>query len=443
MMKKIVSLLVVLMTSAALVFAGGGGQQSGGSSGTSASPASPAAPGTVTLRWAFWGSETRVQQSQAAINAFEAANPGIKVNIEVSGGTGDHFNKVDTQLAGGAGPDIIQMGGNFPDYVAKNAILNLNPYKGGVLNVSTIDTGAIDAGSVGGRLYGVSTGATIPALIYNKSLLQRVGAPLPAVSQTWEVFRAYLATIKPLLPAGTYPLMDFGSTSSGSTGFGYWTSWNGTPIYDEVSGTTKVTAADAKRFLDLFKDYRDNAFIPPADISAGYAETNVDSSSLIAGKVAIGFIVSNQFANYQAAIQDELDLIELPGAVATKALWPQLSQVYTINAASPNLDAAVRFVNFLVNSPEAGRIIGNDRGISSSSTFRQGASAVATAADQKVFAYHDVAGPHTSPETAHLPNDTELNSTLNLIYQRVAFGQANTTQGAQEIYDLLVRLSRK
>ncbi|MDR2029297.1 MAG: sugar ABC transporter substrate-binding protein [Treponema sp.] len=435
-MKKIVLVLVVLMTGAALLFAAGGGQQSGGSTPSGGD-------GGTTLRWAFWGSEARVKASQAAIDAFQAANPGIKVNIEVSGGTGDHFNKVDTQLAGGAGPDIIQMGGNFPDYVAKNVILNLNPYKGGLLNDSTIDSGAIEAGSVNGNLYGVSTGATIPALIYNKTLLEKAGVPLPKVTLTWEEFRAYLISIKPRLPNGVYPLMDFGSTSSGSTGFGYWLRWNGTPIYDEVTGTTKATAADAKRFLDQFKDYRDNGLVPPADISAGYAETNVDSSSLIAGKVAIGYIVSNQFANYQAATQDELELIELPGAAATKALWPQLSQVYTINAASKNIDAAVRFINFLVNSPEAGKIIGNDRGISSSSTFRQGASSVATAADQKVFAYHDIAGPHTTPETPHLPNDTELNSTLNLIYQRVAFNQINTTQGGQEIYELLVRLARK
>ncbi|MDR1308005.1 MAG: extracellular solute-binding protein [Treponema sp.] len=437
-MKRIALVLVVLMISAAALFAAGGRQQSGGSAAPSGGEA-----GTITLRWAFWGSEARVKASQEAIDVFQAANPGIKVNIEVSGGTGDHFNKVDTQLAGGAGPDIIQMGGNFPDYVAKSVILNLNPYKGGALNTATIDSGAIDAGSVGGNLYGVSTGATIPALVYNKTLLERAGASLPRVTQTWDEFRSYLASVKPRLPNGVYPLMDFGSTSSGSTGFGYWLRWNGTPIYDDVTGTSSVTAADAKKFLDVFKDYRDNGFIPPADIAAGYAETNVDSSSLIAGKVAVGFIVSNQFANFQAATQDELGLVELPGAAATRALWPQLSQVYTVNAASRNIDAAVRFINFLVNSPDAGKIIGNDRGISSSSTFRQGASSGAAAADQKVFAYHDVAGPHTSPETPHLPNDTELNSTLNLIYQRVAFGQANTTQGGQEIYDLLTRLTRK
>jgi multiple sugar transport system substrate-binding protein len=427
----------VLLLSAAMVFAGGkkddGGSSSAGSS----------ASGATVIRWAFWGSESRVKASQAAIDVFQAQNPGIVVNIEVSGGTGDHFQKVDTQLAGGAGPDIIQMGGNYPDYIAKGVTLDFTPYAGKGLVTSTIDAGAIEQGSAGGKLYAISTGATIPVLVYNKTLLNKAGVPLPAVTSTWAEFRTYLNSIKGRLPAGVYPLQDFGSTASGSTGFGYWLRDNGTPIYDDVAGVTKVTAADAKKFLDQFKDYRDNALIPPAAIAAGYAETGADSSSLIAGKVAIGFIVSNQFAGYQSNTTDELGLIELPNAANRKALWPQLSQVYTINASSKNIDAAVKFVNFLVNSPEAGKIIGNDRGISSSSTFRTGAASVATDADKKVFAYHDVAAPHTSPETAHLPNDSELNSTLNLIYQNVSFGRLNTTQGGQQIYELLTRLARK
>jgi multiple sugar transport system substrate-binding protein len=93
-MKKIGLAMVALMMSATLAFG---------------------AP--VTLRWAYWGSEARIKRSQAAIDLFTASNPGIAVNPEVSGGTGDHFTKVDTQIAGGSGPDIIQMGGNINDYV--------------------------------------------------------------------------------------------------------------------------------------------------------------------------------------------------------------------------------------------------------------------------------------------------------------------------------------
>jgi multiple sugar transport system substrate-binding protein len=435
-MSKFAYVVLALLLSAAMVFAGGAKDKA-------TSAASNAASGATVLRWAFWGSETRVKASQEAINVFQSQNPGIIVNLEVSGGTGDHFQKVDTQLAGGAGPDIIQMGGNYPDYIAKGVTLDFTPYVGKGLNTSTVDAGAIQQGSANGKLYAISTGATIPALVYNKTMLEKAGVPLPKVTQTWAEFRDYLVSIKGKLPSGVYPLQDFGSTASGSTGFGYWLRDNGTPIYDDVAGVTKVTAADATKFLNQFKDYRDNGLIPPAAIAAGYAETGADSSSLIAGKVAIGFIVSNQFAGYQSNTTDVLGLIELPNAANRKALWPQLSQVYTINSASKNIDAAVKFVDFLVNSPEAGKIIGNDRGISSSSTFRTGASSVATDADKKVFAYHDIAAPHTSPETAHLPNDSELNSTLNLIYQNVSFGRVNTTQGGQQIYELLVRLARK
>jgi multiple sugar transport system substrate-binding protein len=383
-----------------------------------------------------------VKISQDAINLFQAANAGITISPEVSGGSGDHFPKVDTQLAGGNGPDIIQMGGNINDYVTRGVLLALDQYSGSLLNTAAIDAGGLATGVIGGKLYGVSTGGTIPTLVYNKSLLERVGAPLPKVSMTYDEFRDYLVSIKPLLPADVYPLMDIGSLSSNSTPFGYWLRYNGTPMYIEESKSTKVTPEVAQKYLDLFKDYRDNGLIPPADVAAGFAETNADSSSLIGGKAVFTFIVSTQLAGYQAMTQDELALIELPGAAATKALWVQPSQFYTVNKDSKNIEAAVKFINFLVNSPDAAKVLGNDRGVSFSSTARAGITS-ASAADQKLIEYQNVAGPHTSAETPHLPNDTELNSTLYLIYQQVAFDQISTVQGGQQIYEMILRLINK
>ena len=57
--------------------------------------------------------------------------------------------------------------------------------------------------------------------------------------------------------------------------------------------------------------------------------------------------------------------------------------------------------------------------------------------------YLKSAGPHSSRETAHLPNDTELNSTLYLIYQKVAFGQITPAAGGQQIYEMIQRLIKK
>jgi multiple sugar transport system substrate-binding protein len=429
-MKKVLCVLVVLTAFSAGLFAGG-------------TKASSGQAGADVVRWAYWGAESRVKISQEAIDIYQQQNPGAVVNPEPAGGTGDHFTKVDTQLAGGQGPDIIQMGGNLPDYVSKGVLLDLTPYIGKQLITATIDASAVESGTINGKLYGVSTGVTMPALLINKTLIQQAGVPLPKVSMTYAEFRDYLVQLKAKLPQGVYPMQDIGALSSNSTPFGYWSRYNGTPLYDSVQGVTYVKPADAQKYLELWKDYRDNGLVPPAAEAAAYAETSADTSALIARKVAITYVWTNGLPGYQQATTDDLDLIEFPGAEATKALWPAPSQFYTVNKDSKHIEDAVKFINFLVNSPDAAKVLGSDRGASASSTARAGASATATASDRKILTYLSAAGPHSSLETAHVPNDTELNSTLFLIYQGVAFGQKTPAQGGQEIVDLLNRLIKK
>ncbi|WP_320129696.1 extracellular solute-binding protein [uncultured Sphaerochaeta sp.] len=426
-MKRILLVLSILVLGVATVFA------------TGATETNQTATGATTIRWAYWGSGERVTISQKAIDLYQSLHPGIMVNPEISGGAGDHFVKVDTQLAGGNGPDIIQMGGNISDYA--KVLLSLDQYAGTELDTSVIDPSAIASGTIGGKLLGVSTGVTMPSLVFNKSLIERSGAPLPKISMTYAEFRDYLVLLKSKLPAGVYPMQDIGVMSSNSTPFGYWLRFSGKPLYTASNSSTAVTADIAQKYLELFKDYRDNGLVPPADVAAGYAESNADSSALIAGKAAIGFLYTNQLGGYQAATTDELSLMEFPGAAATKALWQAPSQFYTVNKDSKNPEETVKFINFLVNNPEAAKILGSNRGASASSSAR--AAGASSASDQKVLDYMQVAGPHSSLETDHVPNDTEFNSTLYLIYQRVAFGKITPVQGGQQMFELIVRMISK
>lgn len=425
-MKKALLTLCVILMGFTMVFAAGVAE-------------TQQAETETTIRWAYWGSGERVTISQEAIDLYQSRNPGIKINPEVSGGAGDHFVKVDTQLAGGNGPDIIQMGGNIPDYA--DVLLPLDSYAGTILNTAVVDPSAIASGTIGGKLLGFSTGVTMPSLVYNKSMIERAGVPLPKTSMTYPEFRAYLMQLKTKLPSGVYPMQDIGVMSNNSTPFGYWARYNGTPLYTDATSSTDVKASDAQKYLELFRDYRKNGLIPPADIASGYAENNADTSALIAGKVAIAYLYTNQLGGYQAATTDELRLMEFPGAAETKALWQAPSQFYTINKDSKHPEEAIKFINFLVNDPDAARILGSNRGASASSSAR--ASGATSPADQKVLDYMQVAGPHSSAETDHVPNDTEFNSTLFLIYQRVAFDQITPAQGGQQIHDLLVRLIAK
>lgn len=436
-MKKLGTALLVLALGASMAFAGGGADPS---TGKAADAKSAPAAKTTTIRWAYWGGDARVKISQEAINIFQSKYPDLVVNPEVSGGAGDHFTKVNTQLSGGNGPDIIQMGGNLPEYVAKGVLLPLNTYMGNVLDAKSVDTAALEEATVDGKLYGVSTGGNMPALVYNKALLQRVGMPLPNVVMTFDEFRAYCMQLKDKLPKGVYPMQDIGCLPSNSSFFSYWSATNGTKFYT-AEGKTYQTPADIAKYFDLFADYRANGIVPPADIAAGYAESNADTSMLIAGKCVFNFLWTNQLKGYQAASKDELDFIELPGAAVKNNMFQQQSQFYTVNKDSKNPALAVKLINFLVNSPDAAKVLGNDRGTSVSASAR---SAILTdPVDQKILAYMKIAGKHASKRDPNIPNDTEFISTFYLIYQKVAFKQLSTTDGGKQGYDLIVKMINK
>jgi multiple sugar transport system substrate-binding protein len=426
-MKRIAFLLSALTLLCAMAFAGG-------------AKAAPA--GAQVIRWSFWGGEARIKNTQLAIDQF-TENTGIIVAAEPAPGTGDHFNKFKTQFAGGNAADIIQLGGDFANLQVGDdvgsVLLPLDPYvKSGVLDISKVDASAIAAGTVKGVLYAVPVAANMPGILYNKSLLERSGAPLPRVSMTWAEFREWLAAVKAKLPAGVYPMADNSANSDQSFFFGYWCRQNGTPMWDGTK--SRLSAADVQKYFELWADYRAAGFIPPAATAADYSEANESSSSLIAGKTAACVIWSNQLLNYQNAIKDELGLIEFPAAAASGALWGQMSQMMSINRNSRNPEAAAKFIAYRVTDVGVWKIMGADPGTPVTPDARAAVSTTAVA--QKVAAYLDVAGQHASARDPNMPGDSEWNSSLFLIAQNAAYGRISAAQAGQQVVDLIARLTR-
>jgi multiple sugar transport system substrate-binding protein len=163
---------------------------------------------------------------------------------------------------------------------------------------------------------------------------------------------------------------------------------------------------------------------------------------MIAGRTVVTAIWSNQLGNYQNATRDELDLIELPNAVASNGLWGQMSQMIGINKNSRNAEAAVRFLNYFMTDSVSVRFILGQYGVPTTPVGRAALAANADAATKKQAAYLDVAGRHAGPRSPNMPNDTEWNSGLFLIYQNVAYGRVTPAAGGQQVMDLINRLTR-
>ena len=91
-------------------------------------PAATEAPATepVNLTLSFWGSDLDIQVYQERLNLFTAKNPDIKVELLYI--PSDYSQKVQTMIAGGTAPDVIQLSEDVHSYSSKGQIISLNDF---------------------------------------------------------------------------------------------------------------------------------------------------------------------------------------------------------------------------------------------------------------------------------------------------------------------------
>ena len=115
----------------------------------------------------------------AANKAFEAANPGVKVNIQYQQWN-THLQKFDATLAGGSVPDVIEMGNTeMTKYMAAGAFANLTPDQSKFPNSSTWLKGLQDSATYDGKLMGVPYYAGSRIVIYRTDLFKAAGITKP------------------------------------------------------------------------------------------------------------------------------------------------------------------------------------------------------------------------------------------------------------------------
>src|SRR4051795_12780259 len=116
----------------------------------------------------------------AANKQFQSDHPGMTVNVQYQN-WGDHLQKFDATLAGGGGPDVIEMGNTeMTKYMAAGAF--------GALNKSSFDNsanwlkGLAASGAFGGKTYGVPYYAGSRVVTYRTDLWSKAGIKKPPTS---------------------------------------------------------------------------------------------------------------------------------------------------------------------------------------------------------------------------------------------------------------------
>lgn len=138
------------------------------------------ATGTITL----WAQGAEAERLPALLEKFEAANPGVKVDVTPIPWSAAH-NKYQTAIAGGTTPDIGQLGTTWMgEFGAADALAPVPSD----LNAGAFYPGSTKSTQVHGATLGIPWYVDTPVLYYRTDLAARAGYPhAPA---TWDEFKA-------------------------------------------------------------------------------------------------------------------------------------------------------------------------------------------------------------------------------------------------------------
>lgn len=251
-------------------------------------PAATDAPVTepVTLTLSFWGSDLDTQVYQERVNMFMEKNPDIKVELLYI--PSDYSQKVQTMIAGGTAPDVIQLSEDVHSYSSKGQIISLNDFVANDsldLKARYGETGGLTtAYSLDGNLYAMPDRGGALILYYNKDMFDAAGVSYPTKDWTWVEFLD--ATQKLTIRDGDTV------TQYGFAAGGWWPWWmsfiymNGGAVLD-ASGQPVVNSPETVEAIQFYNDLVYKYQVAPSPEDYANLGTNSPDPLFAQGKVAM------------------------------------------------------------------------------------------------------------------------------------------------------------
>ncbi len=305
-------------------------------------------PGAVTaqppVKLTFWS--WRVEDKWAydkMIQVFEQRNPGIQVEFVPFKQT-EYNTILSSALTGGKGPDIIHLRayGGLETFSAAGFVAPLDFDT--VPELKTFSRQMLDGarGRKDGKLYGVPFASQTIVVYYNKKIFSQAGVSIP---KSWDEF---LSVCKTLKDKGVVPIANGakeGWTLELMAGAVAPNFYGGTVFYDAVtSGHTSFKDPTYTNALARMLELR--PYMHPNFMGVDYATMqqlflNEQAAMFMGGSWEIGFFKAQNKAL-------DFDVFATPPLRGGQVPWVSSFNDgnYGINARTPSLDAALKFIRF-------------------------------------------------------------------------------------------------
>lgn len=299
----------------------------------------------IELRVATWDTAPEMMDIfETAKKQFEEKYPNVTVKVEATQ-YDNYMTKLQTQLAAGDPPDLIQIGErDLNRYMMKDIVIDLTPYLSGTEYLENLVPGLEEIIVIDGKIPAIPAAPSSPAMYYNKKLFDEANLPYPKDGWTWEQLLDYakqLTVVEDgntlqfglMLPSGVDWVEPIVMSYGGS-----YVSPDGTKVKGYLDSPETVAAM--QWFVDLFQKHK--VAPTPAEISA---MKGVDLFST--GRVAISFDGAWKLSTFKQNPDLDFGLVGVPKFEHGERANFMYASGYGITAMSKHPDEAFAFLQDL------------------------------------------------------------------------------------------------
>ena len=270
---------------------------------------------------------------------FEAANSGIDLKLEMQPWA-NRDEKIAAAFAGKKGPDVVLMiPDQLPQYV-KNG--SLEPVDDVVAqDKDKFLPAAIPGLTVDGKVYAAPIYHTVTSTMFNKTILTKAGIGKPP--ETWDEIKAAAPKIK----AAGFSTLDYSASPEASLNLNFYPLlWQaGGKVFADDGKTVAFNQAPGLEALTFLKTLWDEGAIPKTALTNGNV---VADQPFGKGQVAMAMTSTPADAGTVAKTWGAANVEVGTPLTGKKQVGFGLPGGLAVNAASENIDAAKKFLSFMI-----------------------------------------------------------------------------------------------
>ena len=388
----------------------------------------------ITLRMAWWGSQTRHDATNKVIEMYEEQNPNVHIEAEFYD-FDSYFTKLDTLVAADDVWDIFQMGGNFPKYI--NSIEPMDSYiEAGTIDVSdTTENFLATTRDNDGTQVGISIGTNTYGIAYDPAMFAEAGLAEPSDNWTWDEWKADCLAITEKL--GIYGSSKMDNFIAGVTQRASQAEKDGNFFKKTNDGLEFTDTATFASYMQMIKDLTDAGSYP--DAGAIKEIKDIEGDYLVTEDAAMTWVSSNQIASIVNAAGREIKIAPVPRITkdGSYGMGVQSSQQLCMAKSSKNKEEAAKFINYFVNDIEANKVLNGERGVPIMSKVRDVVMEQADDSSKMIYDFVDKIGNFPKEDCNVISPDpkTEIEDQYKLLIEKVQYGDVTPEDAAKQLVE--------